>query len=485
MINRRKFLQYSLAAGGLAGLQSYIPTVQAAGAATQKTLINVMLLGGADFRFLFAPDPISDAEYASQFARARATLYPISNNPSNYESKLWGVADPYYIRPAVVDYKMGIHRNAGWLIQQFNANNVAIICNSVGSENRQHDHSQLIMDAGDVQTSRIDTNRDGWGGRLAEEIGAANIVATTNNVSVFCRSRNVQNQNDRVIHASDTRKLFLLNGDEPNANGAVDQNRARLGRALKSYYKSKRIETASRPADWPFKKFLQHEDSLRRFGDIFRERLNLVAPDRPAEIEQLYTGSTAAGRLYQTYFGQQCGNVYDSFVAADILKFRIASMELGGWDTHQNQRVKLEQNINDIFGAGGGLDILSQQLNLLSSNIPSNLVYVFTTDFGRQLRANGTNGTDHGRGNYMIVIGDAVKGGVYGEMFPRSEIVEASANGSIRYEQRGADITGLTSFEHVLAAVCDWVQPGSGSNVFPNLNSAKIEPGVDLSGLFA
>ena len=114
-------------------------------------------------------------------------------------------------------------------------------------------------------------------------------------------------------------------------------------------------------------------------------------------------------------------------------------------------------------------------------------MFVFTTDFGRQLRANGDAGTDHGSGNYMILVGPSVNGGVYGDMFPASEIT----GNPTPYDTQGADIAGLTSFERVLGEACDWVEPGTGVQVFPNtvLNDLPggpiLEPGVDLTTLFA
>ncbi len=68
------------------------------------------------------------------------------------------------------------------------------------------------------------------------------------------------------------------------------------------------------------------------------------------------------------------------------------------------------------------------------------VLYVFTTDFGRQLKANGDFGTDHGSGNYMILVGHGVNGGTYGEMFPESEIT--GGVGPTRYDQQGSDIEG-------------------------------------------
>lgn len=85
----------------------------------------------------------------------------------------------------------------------------------------------------------------------------------------------------------------------------------------------------------------------------------------------------------------------------------------------------------------------------------------------------------------MIFFGRAVNGGTYGEMFPESEI--EGGVGKSRYDQPGADIEGRTSFEHILAAACDWTAPGTGPIVFPNVATGNppIEPGVDLSRLFA
>lgn len=112
----------------------------------------------------------------------------------------------------------------------------------------------------------------------------------------------------------------------------------------------------------------------------------------------------------------------------------------------------------------------------------SRMMFDFTTDFGRQLKANGDRGTDHGRGVYTILPGNDVAGGTYGEMFPERE-VQPDSNGRRPLETSGADVLGLTSTEKIQAALCDRVEPGSGSVVFPGaFNAAEETPGM-LSGL--
>src|SRR2546428_5231885 len=47
-------------------------------------------------------------------------------------------------------------------------------------------------------------------------------------------------------------------------------------------------------------------------------------------------------------------------------------------------------------------------------NASEDVVVLLFTEFGRRVHDNGS-GTDHGSGGIAFVIGDAVKGGVYGE----------------------------------------------------------------------
>ena len=72
-------------------------------------------------------------------------------------------------------------------------------------------------------------------------------------------------------------------------------------------------------------------------------------------------------------------------------------------------------------------------------------------------------------------------------MFPERELLpDPQDNNQIPYDTKGADIKGQTDFQQVLARVCDWVQPGTGVQVFPNTvkpNNLPVEPGVDLANL--
>ncbi|MCP5071803.1 MAG: DUF1501 domain-containing protein [Rhodobacteraceae bacterium] len=96
--------------------------------------------------------------------------------------------------------------------------------------------------------------------------------------------------------------------------------------------------------------------------------------------------------------------------AANRLKedTRIAAFSIGGWDTHLKQK----SNINKA------LDQLQSALVTLKSELGrtwEKTAVVCMTEFGRTVRENGSDGTDHGTGGAMVLAGGAIRGKrVYG-----------------------------------------------------------------------
>jgi uncharacterized protein (DUF1501 family) len=91
---------------------------------------------------------------------------------------------------------------------------------------------------------------------------------------------------------------------------------------------------------------------------------------------------------------------------------RVAMFESGGWDTHARQGV--------VLGAlGNRLGTLAEMLDILAQSMQSvwdDTVVLVTTEFGRQVQENGSQGTDHGTGSLALVMGGAVNGGkIYGD----------------------------------------------------------------------
>ncbi|MEJ8567534.1 DUF1501 domain-containing protein [Elongatibacter sediminis] len=438
-----------------------------------RTLVNVMLQGGADLRFLFMPAPgHPDPVYTGLIWQARRVLYD-SEYP-DYETLFENEYLPAQDNRTGLQF--GIHRDAEWLWRQFGEGRVAVVCNAYCSRNRRHDQSILNADAGEPELEVLNFDRNGWGGRLVEYLGPhVNSVELGDSVSTFNKGSVPGARLDQVVHAEDMRDMALAAGSVENPASA----RSVLARALSSWYDVRSQETRSeQPADWPWHAFYRHYESLRDFGGRVEERLSQCQP---------LAESLQSMQLASSGFAQQCRNLYDLCQVPDVLQVGAVSMNYGGWDTHDGEAGEIRRNLSDLFASSGGLATTTaaiEELPYRDVSPASQLVFYFASDFGRQLVANGTAGTDHGRGTYSVLIGQQVRGGVYGEMFPQREAAP-DADGRIPLQTPGADIEGQTSTDRLLATAADWVSPGAGAVVFPAASGSGLEPGVDVGTLLA
>jgi len=97
--------------------------------------------------------------------------------------------------------------------------------------------------------------------------------------------------------------------------------------------------------------------------------------------------------------------------AAEFLQrgSQVAVLELGGWDSHVNQALP-----NGALSAN--LRTLDAMLAALRGGLQADGTWrrtavLVATEFGREVAANGTLGTDHGSGGAAFVLGGAVRGG--------------------------------------------------------------------------
>lgn len=83
---------------------------------------------------------------------------------------------------------------------------------------------------------------------------------------------------------------------------------------------------------------------------------------------------------------------------------RIAMIETSGWDTHAGQRGRLSAQLK-------ALDVLIASLQHGLGPLWSETLVVVATEFGRTVKVNGTQGTDHGTGSMAMMLGGTVNGG--------------------------------------------------------------------------
>lgn len=89
---------------------------------------------------------------------------------------------------------------------------------------------------------------------------------------------------------------------------------------------------------------------------------------------------------------------------------RVISVEMGGFDTHTDERNRHDQLMRTLDAAlGPFLDDLAR------SEAGRKAMVVVFSEFGRRVAENGARGTDHGVAGPMFVLGHDLKGGLYGK----------------------------------------------------------------------
>jgi uncharacterized protein (DUF1501 family) len=93
------------------------------------------------------------------------------------------------------------------------------------------------------------------------------------------------------------------------------------------------------------------------------------------------------------------------------LGLRVATVDFGGWDTHDAQGyhfpILLKQLSTALHAFYNDLGAYHGRLNV-----------VVMSEFGRRLKSNQSAGTDHGHGNAMMVLGAGIRGGMLHGTWP-------------------------------------------------------------------
>ncbi len=126
-------------------------------------------------------------------------------------------------------------------------------------------------------------------------------------------------------------------------------------------------------------------------------------------IAQQGYNSTLPATWPTTTFARQLWTVAQS--VRFNLGLRYAAIDLGGWDTHENQGTagtgfNLYQN--KIAELSQALTAFYNELN--ATGEMGRVTVIVQSEFGRRVRQNGSGGTDHGYGNPLLVIGGPING---------------------------------------------------------------------------
>lgn len=135
---------------------------------------------------------------------------------------------------------------------------------------------------------------------------------------------------------------------------------------------------------------------LYQYDEVLKENL-----DKGLEVKGL-VGTKSKYKNRQGQFvelSKACTTLMTETESVDC-----AMLELGGWDTHNNQSSRLEKKLAEL---DEGLSALKDGLG----DDWQNTVVIIGTEFGRTAKENGTGGTDHGTGSALLLAGGAINGG--------------------------------------------------------------------------
>ena len=143
----------------------------------------------------------------------------------------------------------------------------------------------------------------------------------------------------------------------------------------------------------------------------------VAAFDAAAIVEANVTGDyvPANGAVYpEGQFGDHL-KVLAQMVKLD-LGLQTATIDVGGWDTHEAQGVGAQGYLASLLGelAQGLHGFYTDLDGVGAQNYTQRLTVVVQSEFGRELYENGDSGTEHGYGNQMMVLSGNAIGGLHG-----------------------------------------------------------------------
>jgi uncharacterized protein (DUF1501 family) len=125
-------------------------------------------------------------------------------------------------------------------------------------------------------------------------------------------------------------------------------------------------------------------------------------------------------------------------VEADVAT-RVFSVSLGGFDTHADEKVAQQRLLTELDTAVTAfVDRMSR------GDAGRKVVVAIYSEFGRRVRANASEGTDHGTASDFFVLGVPVRGGFYGAQPSLTDLDEG-------------DLKFTTDFRDVYATLLDGV----------------------------
>ena len=459
--SRRRLLAGALGLGTLGALAP----LRSAQAADFKALVCVFLYGGNDGMNTVVP---MDATRHADYARVRAGLALPQASLGRLGTSDFGLHPALAaLNPLFAAGKLAVQFNVGPLQAPLtqaqyraDAGRTALTPPSLFS----HSDQQVLWESASTDAQ----SRTGWGGRASAALGLASPVISVGGNGHF--------------GLSELAAPLVLPGPG-NGFGAAGLSSADViwkSNALK-------LDAVKALAEQRADTDLAGAFQKQQLGAMaLSEQLGPLVKRKPGEagsnaaIDAAFAPLIANGNV-STGLGRQL------YQAAKLLDVRatlggnrqIYFAQLGGFDTHgeqigadalSGQHAALLKQLGDALACF--------QAALTALGLAESVTTFTQSDFGRTFKPNNSNGTDHAWGNHHIVLGGAVKGGLYGT-YPTLALGGPDDVGVDSWELQGRWIP-TTSVDQYAATLLRWFGASEGQldTVLPNLKNFGSVRGV-------
>jgi len=360
-LSRRQFITTSAVGASAAFFPAWLPRVvmSKAFASDRDIIVSVFMRGGADGLSLVAP--FADANYYT----SRSTI-AIPRPDSTAATKGLNL-DGFFMFPQAMT---GGAAGTGGLMPAYQLQDLLIV-HATGQLNnsRSHFDAQRYMEVGKPVDPTLVT---GWLGRHLASIPPLKPDAPL-------RALGVSNGLQKTLVGA-PKTLPISDPTNYSIGGSATTQTQRLG-------------------------FMQSDYAASE------EPLHSAALDATNTVTLLKTVNfagykTANNAVYpNSSFGRALRSVA-VLIKSDV-GIEAAQVDIGGWDTHSGQdplagsMFRTMQDFSNSLGAFYA-DVIAMGYNV---------TVVAVSEFGRNVRENGSAGTDHGRGTVMFAMGKGINGG--------------------------------------------------------------------------
>jgi uncharacterized protein (DUF1501 family) len=360
-LSRRQFITTSAGLSAVALFPAWLPKIVMSNhyASNRDIIVSVFMRGGADG--LSIAVPFADPNYYT----SRSTI-AIPRPDSSANTK--GInLDGFFMFPQAMT---GNAAGTGGLMPAFTATDLLIV-QATGQLNnsRSHFDAQRYMEVGKPVDPNLVT---GWLGRHLASMPPLKSDALLRGIGV---SSGLQKT---LVGAPKT--LPIADPSNFTIGGATATQPQRIG-FLQGDYAA---------ADEPM-----HSAAL--------DATNTVALLKAVN----FTGyAPANGAVYpNSSFGRALRSV--AVLIKNDIGIEAAQVDIGGWDTHSGQDPLAGSMFNTMRDFSNSLGAFYADVIATGYSV----TVVSVSEFGRNVRENGSQGTDHGRGTVMFAMGKGISGG--------------------------------------------------------------------------